>query len=132
MSNNINAIKYSERTKQMMELYNEGKTYEEIGNKFGITKQRVYSYLGKRKDCLFRTIKPEQCIYKGIRNWMNENRISFSELPRLIYGHSNPNQRLQVKERLNGSVNFRKDFIDQVLRLTNLTYEVAFDKSKEL
>jgi len=34
-------------TAEMLKLRNQGKTYQEIGDKYGITKQRVYQILRK-------------------------------------------------------------------------------------
>ena len=34
-------------TAEMLQLRNQGKTYQEIGDKYGITKQRVYQILRK-------------------------------------------------------------------------------------
>lgn len=37
----------SKMIKEMLQLRQGGKTYQEIGDKFGITKQRVYQILNK-------------------------------------------------------------------------------------
>lgn len=118
------------RRKEALALRNEGKTYQEIGEIMGISKQRVHHLIGQENIHLFREITPEKCAFVGLRDWMNSNKVCVAELTRRLYGHSNPNQQKYVRERIANKSNFQKDFIDKVLQLTGLTYESAFKLDK--
>lgn len=115
-----------EKIAEMRELKKQGKTYQEIGNILGISRQRVHYLIGNKNEFLFKKILPNKCIYVGLRKWMNENKVCFSELTRQIYGHSNPNNQALVKKRISGKTTFHKPFIDSILKITGLTYEEAF------
>jgi hypothetical protein len=118
--------KNEEKIKIMLELRKEGKTYAEISKVCGISKQRVHHLIGKENKELFKPLSAEKCVFIGLRNWMNENKINVPELTRRIYGHSNPNQQSLIRARITNKTKFQKDFIDNILKITGLTYEEAF------
>lgn len=120
----------SKKISKMIELRNEGKTYAEIAKIMGTSKQRVHYLIGGKSDKFFRIVSCERCIWCGLREWMNENKVCVAELTRRLYGHGNPSQQSLVRDRLAGKVNFQKDFIDNILRITGLTYEEAFKLDK--
>lgn len=122
-------IKYENRKKQMQELRNKGFSYEEIGKIMGISHQRVHQIIGKGNKALFRPIKPTGCVFDGIRQWMNENQISISELVRIIYGNTCPENYNRIRSYLTARNDIRKTLIDKILSITNLTYEEAFKRS---
>lgn len=113
------------RIKEMKKLREkEGLTYAEIGKKFGISKQRVFFLIGgDTPRRIFITEK--ECIYKGLRDWMNENQVSRIKLTRAIYGYYQPNQYAVINHALLGS-DCQKHVIDGILKATGLTYEKAF------
>ena len=119
----------SERAEQMKKLRSQGATYEEIGKAMGISRQRVYQIIGGSvRDC-FKEITADECICPNIRKWMNENRISKPKLTRMIYGEEryHPLNWGTVGNILKGS-DCHKHCIDNILRVTGLSYEVAFKK----
>lgn len=112
------------RINEMKEMRKKGMTYAEIGNAFGVSKQRVFFLIGG--DTPRRTVLTEkECVYKGLRDWMNENQVSRIKLTRIIYGYYQPNQYDVLKRALLGS-NCHKHIIDSILKATGLTYEKAF------
>ena len=116
-----------ERKQTMIKMHESGMTYAEIGAVMGISKQRVFQLIGKiRKGC-FKPISKEQCIYIGIRNYMNENKVSKSELVRKIFGRIDSEEYNRVRKALI-STDIRKNMIDKILKATGLTYEYAFKK----
>lgn len=112
----------------LIELREQGLTYQEIGEKVGLSKQRIYQLIGGNKKTKA-SIKPRQCMYHNIRKWMNSNNVSMNALTRIIYGNCNPANVYRIRNRLNGTVEPTKTFIDRVLEITNLTYEEAFKRS---
>ena len=120
----------SKKIAEMVELRKQGKTYNEIASLMGTSKQRVHYLIGGKSDNLFRPVSRERCVWGGLQEWMNENKVCVAELTRRLYGHGNPSQQSLVRDRLAGKVNFQKDFIDNILRITGLTYEEAFKLDK--
>lgn len=118
------------KKEKMVELRKQGMTYQEIADIFGCSKSYVGSLLSKSKECQFRTITPKDCVYVGIRNWMNENKISKSGLCRMVYGYVHPvsNNRLAAIYKGHGCT---KETIDMILAATGLTYEEAFKMDGE-
>lgn len=64
-----------------------GMTYEEIGNKYGISRQRVGQIYGKYNRYNFKAIKECGCAYRNIRSWMNKNSVERTELIQMINGN---------------------------------------------
>ena len=59
-------------------------TYQEIADKYGVSRQVVGQACGKANPCRFRFWKDTACIYPNVRNWLNDNKISKSELVRRL------------------------------------------------
>lgn len=112
----------------MKSLHEKGFNYEEIGRKYGVSKQRVHQLISTTDTRYFRYITKEKCIYESIRKWMNENKVSIGELTRRIYGNKDPSNFTRTRDRLNGKIELSKTYIDKLLSTTNLTYEEAFKK----
>ena len=131
---------YKKRTKQerdaiiqqMNMMRDSGKTYQEIAAHFNLSKQRIYQMIGSNNPQFFRYVKPTNCVYKGIRKWMNDNKISIAELTRKLYENYSPVNFARVCNRLNGSTDISKKHIDKILSITGLTYEVAFEIESEV
>lgn len=117
---------------QMLDMKNDGKTYQEIADAFGISKQRVHQLLGTGDARYFRYVKKTTCIYKGIRKYMNDNKVSVAELVRRVYGYYHPKLFSTMVSKLRGSSDIQKRYIDKILEATGLTYEVAFELESEV
>ncbi len=115
-----------ERDKQMIEMRKNGATYQQIAEAFGVSRQRIAFLLGKNKESQFRTITEKQCAYTGIRNWLNTNKISMTELVRRIYGVYHAERRWWLGKYLTKQSDIKKTVIDKILEVTGLTYEQAF------
>ena len=118
-------------TKEMLQMRMEGATYQEIADKCGISRQRVHQKIGKRQISRFKEISQERCVYVGLRNWMNTNKICIAELTRRIYGQNDPDSNCRTRGRLASNCDLiPKRFIDKILKITGLTYEEAFRKDE--
>ena len=94
-------------------------SYQKIGDVFGISRQAVYRIVNAGKS--FRKVN-EKIIYPGLRQWMNDNNMSYEKLNRLL-----PNFKYSsTRSYLQGKTQPPKKFVDSVLNLTNMTYEEAF------
>ena len=116
-----------ERKQAMIKMHESGMTYAEIGAFMGISKQRVYQLIGDTRKGCHKPITKEQCVYAGIRKYMNENKISKMMLVRMIYKRVDGEEYKRVHDALKGC-NCRKNMIDKILKATGLTYEYAFKK----
>lgn len=122
----------NERKFEMLEMAKKGCTYQEIGETFHISKQRVYQIIGGRFKHRFKAITPQNCIYPNIRKWMNDNRITQAELTRRLYHNSHVENQGHVSAFLHGKKKgLMKSTIDKWLTVTGLTYEQLFEQDGE-
>jgi transcriptional regulator with XRE-family HTH domain len=74
----------NERQREAVMMRLDGYTYEEIGNRLGVTKQWaeqiVKSAISERR--ARRSVM--KCIYPAIRDWMRENGYNYSDVSELI------------------------------------------------
>jgi len=108
----------------------EHQTYAEIAAKYGISRQRVAQMIGRWNPYHFQYVKPNSCVYVGLRNWMNEHRVSRAEIIRRMGLAYNPTTAHRFACKMCGNQPFTIDEIEFLLHLTGLTYEQAFG-SKE-
>lgn len=98
-----------------------GSTYQEISDKFGVTRQRIQQLIPgvstKRKAAI------NSCVYKGISRWMQEKRYGYNDLAKMA---SISYQNLYMM--MTGKTSLSKRSIDKILDATSLTYEEAFQK----
>lgn len=111
---------------QKRALREQGMTYQQIADKLGISKQAVAQTLAKTDTARARQIKPSMCIYPGLRNWMNANKVSMAELVRRCGYVPYSGNRSNFRDYLNGRHDLRKPTIDKILEITGMTYEQAF------
>lgn len=105
---------------------NKGLTYQEIADKYGVTYQAVAQAAGRHTPGRFRVFTKKSCIYSGLRNWLNENKISRAELMRRMHLAVCGKTTDRVSRLLRGDTRPNKDDIDLLIQITGLTYEVLF------
>ncbi len=116
-----------DRKEKMRELYLSGKTLDEVGKEFCISRQRVFQIIGG--NAKFRRVTDKQLEnvkYIGLRKWMKENNVSMTQLTRLIYGESLGTNYQVVRNRVCSYKEIPKSFIDKLIEITGLPYEVLF------
>jgi hypothetical protein len=86
----------------------------------------VYQILGSQNISYFKPVTEKQCVYKGVRDWMNNTKTSFAELLRKIYGKYHTQTACRVRQYLNGKNEISMSYINAILEVTGLTYEEAF------
>ncbi len=82
-------IGVSLKTQKMIEMRNEGHTYQEIADVFGISKQAVHSYIKKAKERHLRHDKEcEKIVFQGIYDFFKaEPKMNYTKFTILIYGY---------------------------------------------
>lgn len=100
----------------------DGYTLQEIGDKYGITREYVRQVLdvGKRKDNF------SKIVYPGLKRYMVERKLSVRKLSILI-----DTQCMTVANLLYGKSNPAMSTVNKILKLTGLTYEEAFSLGGE-
>lgn len=104
----------------------QGMRYEQIGKKYGISRQYVYQLIGGETKSRFKTLTEKDCIYPNLRKWMNENKVSRVELTRRLFGNGYANNQNYLCNWLKGKRYPLKKNIDRLIKVTGLTYEELF------
>lgn len=108
-----------ENVMKMLEMRNEGKKLAEIGQHFGISRQRVYQIIGGDQLYSGRPIK--SCTFPGITNWLRCNSVSVKKMS------ENLNMcRSSLFHKLWGNARFTLPEIKEILAYTGMTFEEAF------
>lgn len=101
-----------------------GLTYQQIAEKHGVSKQCVAQVCGKQSPWKFRY--NNTCIYLGLRRWMNENKITVSELVRRMGHVVHTTNHARIRDICLGRTELRKCEIDKLIEITGMTYEELF------
>ena len=107
----------------------QGMSYRQIGEKYGLSRQRVFQIIGcttDRRESYFRCITEKDCIYPNIRKWMNDNKVSKAEFCRRVFGNSHSQNWHHISNWLGGRRYPLKKSIDKLIEVTGLTYEELF------
>ena len=115
-------------TAYALQLRQQGLTYQQIAQHFGVSKQRIAQVLSRSAGRLPKSLRPEECIYPGLRIWMNHNAVSRSELARRMGYAPDPGNYVHVSDMLRGKIHLRKTDIDKLILTTALPYEILFGK----
>lgn len=109
---------------EALQMLLDGASYEEVGRKYCVSKQRVHSIfsgvIGKRRAGRKNSGK---CVYPVLANWIAENcgnQIVFADL---IGVHITT-----VSKFLLGKSSINMKTIDKILKATGMTYEECFKK----
>lgn len=114
---------------KIIEYRNQGKTFKEIGEIFGVSKQRVYQVCGKARKY---NAEIEKIRFKGIYEFFKENpKISYGTLARVFYGGSvtkcKANAFYQTITSCTDKIHFTISGIKRLSKYTNKTFEELFE-----
>ena len=116
---------------QKVEMYRmrlEGKSYQAIADRFGVSRQYVYRLIGQQ--CKSEPYRNVNVPYTGLKKWMNESRYSIAELARES-GCTDNHSYVTITSYLQGSPRMDIDSIRKILRFTGLTFEEAFGEAEQ-
>lgn len=103
-----------------------GLTYQEIADKYGVSKSNVQKACAEFNPSYFKFHKEKTIIYPTLRKWMNDKKISISELVRRLGYECCARTRCSIARVLSGVGNPRKELIDKLIAVTGMTYEELF------
>lgn len=118
MRRGIYAIYREERDK--------GLSYQQIADKYGVTRQNVGIACGKANPNLFQFHPEKRVVFPNLRKWMNDNKISTSELTRRLGLEASSANMSRVRLILRGGGNPRRTTINKLMEVTGMTYDVLF------
>lgn len=105
-----------------------GLSRREIAEKYGVSVQMVHQACGKYGPGHFRKITEKGCVYPNLRNWMNENKVSYMELLRRMGLLPVSRNLSTIYNWLRGMCDPRKETIDKMIAITGIPYEKLFTK----
>jgi hypothetical protein len=103
-------------------------TYKEIAEKFGVTNQYVAQTCSKSKRGKFKAYTEKECVYYGLRDWLNRNCLKRSDIARILKGVPFPggDWYTTINSRMRGESEFKQGEIERFLDASGLTYEQMF------
>ena len=107
------------RAEMIQKMHDKGMSYDDIGQVFGISRQAVWQAAHPGPGDNFHANAVMKVPYIGLRNWMLENRVTFTALSEMCGKNS-------IHGSLIGKGDPRKSTIDMILKVTGLTYEECF------
>lgn len=117
------AMTRRERAREMRE---DGMTYQQIADKLGCSKACVARFVGAHNPFHFRIVTKEGCIYPGLREWMNDNKVGRTELAQRMSNVAWPCAVSTLSGILRGHHVPSKTTVDSILKATGMTYEECF------
>lgn len=96
-----------------------GLTYREIGEKYGVSGQSVYTCCAKQGAMPKKVISFKGCIWPNLRRWLNEDRGRAERFFLAMKGTT-------ILDILKGIRQPKKDVIDRMIAITGMTYEELF------
>lgn len=96
-----------------------GLTYREIAEKYGITYQAAHASCMAAGGYSKKLISQRGCIYPNLRKWLNADK---ERQDRFFQATS----YCCIRQILNGNQQPKKNVIDHMMKLTGMTYEELF------
>lgn len=107
----------------MFQMRVNGKTLEEIGKEFGVTRERVRQLLDAHARGISRGHNRCKTVFPGLRDWMFDNCCSgYKMRHETNLGITLPS----FYSKMQGERPFKIDEIRKILAYTGLTFEEAF------
>lgn len=119
-------------------LREQGKTYQEIGDIYGVSKQCVEQSIKSFEiRCNSRVRKNnydiEKIMYRGVYDFFkNDNTMTASKLTRMIYGYSSSDISSRIMKLFKGeSARTTIEEITKLIEVTGKSFEELFELRKE-
>lgn len=103
----------------MFSMRLDGYSLQEIGDKYGVTRERVRQIFEAASKCS--TSSTRRCIYPNIAKWMTDNGYSQKDIAKMA-GYS----QSHISSILTGRTRPSFGFIKAITVASGMTFEVAF------
>lgn len=120
-----------DRLFEMIEMRINGCTFQEIADKYGVSKQYVQQSITNiaRTKRGARTTSIDMCVYSNLKMWMEENGIHLCTLNKILGKSSSGAGR--IGEKLRGESDFKISEIKAILKESGKTFEYMFSTENE-
>lgn len=118
--------RYTKNREIAIEMRDKGMTFQQIADELGVTRQRVAQYCAGVNAKHYRFCGEKTCVYVGLREWMNENRVSTTVLLQMMGYVYSPGSTDRWRGKFAGENAFKIDEIKKILEVTGMTFEQAF------
>ena len=112
----------------MRGMREDGYTLQEIGDCFSVSREYVRQLLGNRSYSGTLKKKISKIPYIGLRDHIDDNKLSLAELCRKIDWNEYPGSQSCFSEYLRGNHEMKMWMIDKLIEITNIPYENLFRK----
>lgn len=114
---------------RMMAMREQGMKHREIAEVFGVSRQYVAKVCGHCDPAHFRYVDEGEA-YPNLRRWMNENKVSRFEFLRRMGLTLHAYNASRLGSIIRGETQPNKAYIDKMLAVTGMTYEVLFSDTE--
>jgi predicted transcriptional regulator len=119
------------RREQVMQLREQNKTYQEIGDELGISRQRVGAYLKTANPRGYKAWVKGRCVYTGLREWLIDNKCTMRQFIIQLGYTYHTNNAARWRNLLNGNTRLNIEEIRSIIWLTGKTFEELFVEDKD-
>ncbi|MBD5463966.1 MAG: helix-turn-helix domain-containing protein [Lachnospiraceae bacterium] len=123
--------KNKDRLHEMLKMRLDGCTFQEIADKYGVSRQYVQQsiadFTGKKRGVKKSSL--DKCIYPNIRKWMIDNNISMVKLSKICGLSKSCIDPIRMK--LRGDRDFKISEIKAMLKESGGTFEYMFSTEGE-
>lgn len=103
-----------------------GDSFQKIVDSLGVSRQWIWVIIHRDGNVPYQQKLLNRVIFPAIRNYLHKNRISITQFSVLC----NVSYRTMY-QRITGQTDILKRTIDQILRVTGMTYEEAFKEDEK-
>lgn len=114
------------RAELYMQERKQGKTFYQIAEKYGVSKQAVAAACAIHALGHFKPYTEAEVVYPKLRKWLNDNEVTRSEFARRMGLVPYAKNCYRVSVYFRGMNYPLKETIDKMLEVTGLTYEEMF------
>lgn len=116
----------NEQKIEMIKMRAEGFSLKEIGEKFGVSKQRVDQIFSSLLRKGGRVKRRKDYVYPNINKWMYENNVILSE-----FAKNTGTNVGNLSQKMKGKQDFSMKQIRNILNYTGMTFEEAFYEERK-
>lgn len=118
---------------QKLEAYGmrlDGCTYQEIADKFGVTKQYIQQSLFPSDGRMSKIRNSEICIYAGLAQFIDDHNVTQRKLAEVINTKCPQGNSTRLRRKITGETQFKINEIYKILKFTGMTFEECFALKK--
>lgn len=103
-----------------------GMSCREIAERHGVSLQAVYAACGGVRNNIFRPYGEKECVWKGLRNWLNWRQVSRRKLLLAMGLEYSQGNLERLNQNLKGEKDLRMSFIRKMMDISGRTFEELF------